>query len=233
MIYMINNSGDGFVHLVDELMVAISKLFAASTLTAKDHHVESYDLFFKFQERVKKEELENLLSNEVLPNMPEYTWDVEDVANLIMPLAIFLKKKGFFEIVSDKILEVSQNDNKEAEKFFKEFLRVAFSEMQKTASEQIALMRTERISDNNLINLKVSREFIETMSFINKNLNVVISDMNTSKKLNEDMNRYVQVILLFLRIYSISFKVKKNQLDSALKEIRLLGLERTNYSLRG
>ena len=106
--------------------------------------------------------------------------------------------------------------------------------MLSTTSEQIALIRSEKLKEKDLNHLKISREFIQTLEFIKSCLQSQTKELRgvfNERKIRLILRKYSIITLLMLRMYSISYKIQLKKQDWAIQETNYLGMERTQFAM--
>jgi len=222
-IEVINNFGNSFINLFGFL----------SGLTKKDYSIDAYYLICRIQEKVSEKEVEDLFNNKILPKMPDYIWEIDDFNIFTQELIKFFKDTKLDEIFSDPLIRKPRNEIK----FLKNTFKLGFSQMLNTTSEQIALIKSEKLKEKNVEYIKICREFIQTLEFIKNMLETMTREVNkisfNKRKLKSITNNYSIITLLFLRMYSISYKIRVSNLNLAIKETNYLGMERTDLFIGG
>lgn len=233
---MFVNKNVTFVNVIDNFMSSFINIFGfLSGLSRKDFSVDILYLTEKFKERAPPKEIEYLLKEKVLLKMPNYVWGIEDFNIFNTELTNFFKERKLEELFSDKVVKKPRNQ-KEAKKFLKDTFRLVFSQMLNTTSEQMALIRSEKLREKNLDYLKISREFIQALEYIKNSLEMqskIINGAINERKIKSIMRDYSIIILLFLRMYSISYKIHINKFDLAIEETNYLGMERIQFAIGG
>jgi|SRR3989344_3460502 len=234
---MFTNTNITFIEVINNFMSSFTNLFGfLSGLNRRDFTVDILYLISKIQENVTKEEIEDLFKNKILPKMPDYLWDIEDFSIFGEELMKFFEDKKLDELLSDEVIKKPRNES-EAKKFLKTTFKLGYSQISNTTSEQIALIKSEKIKQDDLNYLKISREFIQTLEFIKDSLESESKEINkigfNERRLKSIMKNYAIITLLFLRMYSISYKIQLKKLDLAIKETDYLGMERTSLLIGG
>lgn len=226
-----------FIEIMNNFMSSFINIFSfLPGLTRRDYAVDVYYLITKIQEKVTPKEVEKLLRINILPKMPDYIWEIDDFKIVTDEVLNFSKEKRLDKVSLDPVVRKPRNQN-ETKKFLRETFRLVFSQMLNITSEQIALIRAEKLNEKNLNYLKISREFIQTLEFIKNLLELQSKEINkigfSKRRMKSIMNGYGTITLLFLRMYSISYKIQIKNSDLAFKEVDCLGMERTNLVFGG
>lgn len=233
---MFNNKNIKFIQVTDNFMSSFINLFRfLSGLTRRDFTVDILYLIEKIEEKTLPREAEKLLKEKILPKMPDYIWGIEDFNIFSKELIHFFKEKNLDEVFSDQVIKKPRNQS-EAKKFLTDTFRIVFSQMLNTISEQIALIKSEKLREKNLNYLKISREFVQTLEFIKNSLECQSKEIRggfNERKIKSIMRNYSMIILLLLRMYSISYKIQMKKLDLAIKEANYLGMERIQGAIGG
>jgi len=160
-----------------------------------------------------------------LTSMPAYRWDRGDFeiyVNQLMKLFEPEKIQKIFESHSKK----NQFENIKLEQ---EFFKESFSKLSRVFSEQIALLKAERRHQTNLTHLRISRELIEALTLIRSLTERILFDMQKGKltkaKIKKFKRTYPLIALLYLRVYSISNRVRNRNIKRAVQEVDFLSME--------
>jgi len=219
----------GFVQIIDNLMSSFANIFSFfNQFQRKDYTIDVYSLINKIEDKVSREEIKVWMNESVLPKMPEYVWELEDLNIFSQELVSFLEEKNLEELFAN---EMPQNLNEaEARRFLQDYFKVIFSRLLSVTSEQIALIRSERLSDTDLDQLKISRELIQTLELVKRLTEESLKEVNRGKfnvrKIKSVSNKFGTIMLILLRVYSISYRVKSKNIERAIKETDFLGMER-------
>lgn len=218
----------GFVQIIDNLMSSFAKIFSLFSQQRSSYTVDVYSLFNKIEDKVSKEEIKVWMNENVLPKMPNYVWELEDLNIFGKELMTFFEEKNLEEVFANEIPQ--QLNETEARRYLQDYFKVMFSRLLNVTSEQIALIRAERLNDTDLNQLKISRELIQTLDLVKKlteeSLNEVNKGKFTDRKIRNISNKFGIVMLILLRVYSISYRIKSKDIERAVKETDFLGMER-------
>lgn len=233
---MFVNNNANFNQVINNFMSSFVSLFGFfSGMTNKDFTVDILYIINKIKEKAPPKEVEKLFKDRILSKMPNYVWEINDFEVFSSQLVDFFKEKKIDELFSDQVVRKPRNQN-EARKFIKDAFKLTFSQLLSTTSEQIALIRSEKLKEKDLNHLKISREFIQTLEYIKSCLQTQSKELKgvfNERKIKMILKNFSIVALLMLRMYSISYKIQMKKLDSAIQETNYLGMERAEFAIGG
>ena len=223
-----------FLGIIDGFVNSFSRLFAFISPLAnkKGFETDVYLIMERLKEQIPQEKIMSFLDTKVVPKMPDLLWYSSDINIFINEIEPIFKQENIRAVLeSDTTIHLPKNPSQK-KRFLKDTIKIAYSAMLKEVSEQYELIRQGSIGEKNLVHLKISGEFMETLNLIR---DLLLNELKNINKFNfrRFWESYSMSSLLLLRMYVIGKQIQRDNFKEALINTRFLGIERTRIRLEG